>query len=127
MRKVFQLVLATVGVFVYATAVSADPIVTKPGQCFTAMWVKAKETDCSKVCRKLGLSAESMTLSSVGNQRIFVCRKHRGNYAFGEQGSGNCRVLDRGTPTKLKKYECLCARTGCGAGNSPARPARRQR
>lgn len=114
----FQFLLIAASVFAFATGATADPIETRGGQCYTAKWVKARETDCDQVCRRDGMSAESLTLSSASTQRIFVCRhKGRTKYSFGEQGSGNCRI-----PEKKAKYQCLCVRASCiadGSGDGP--------
>lgn len=105
-----------ISVFIlWASLASAEPIGTRSG-CYTAMWASASEADCDRVCREHGLSAESMNLSSASTQKIFVCRhKGRTQYTFGEQGSGNCRVMEGGTPVKKRNYECLCVRNGCSA------------
>lgn len=123
MRKSTQLLLVVAAVFALAIVARADPIGTRDGQCYSAVWVQARQTDCDLVCRHVGKSAESMTLSSVSTQKIFVCR-YKGDkyYAFGEQGSGNCRVLDGSTPSKQLRYECLCVSTGCIADTPESRP-----
>ena len=126
MRKLAHFVLAVGAVFAFTTGASADPIGTRGRQCYGALWVRATETDCDRVCRRAGMSAESMTLSSASTQKIFVCRhKGRTRYTFGEQSSGNCRVLDGRTGRKQRTYECLCVRSGCAVDDSrPPRPGR---
>lgn len=126
MKSLCHFVLVLVSLLALTKPALADPIEADGGQCYTARWVQAKATDCDRVCRRVHMSAESMTLSSASTQRIFVCR-HMGRRSntFGEQGSGNCRILDGGTPQKRTKYECLCVRSGCTSGESRPRPGRR--
>lgn len=114
MNRYFQFLLIVASVFAFATGAVADPIGIIGGQCYTAKWVMASETNCDQVCRRDGMSAESLTLSSASTQKIFVCR-HKGStkHSFGEQGSGNCRI-----PEKKPKYECLCVRNSCIMGHS---------
>lgn len=113
MGKIIQFFLIAVCVFVNIAEVRADPIGTKTNQYFTARWVYAVATDCDKVCGSVGLSAESMTLSTASTSKHFICRKPVGNTAFGQQHSGNCMIVDGGTPKKIVRYECLCVRSGC--------------
>jgi hypothetical protein len=126
MRKSLQLVLAGSVVLGLTTAVLAEPIGMRRGPCYSALWAQAIKTDCDRVCRRIGMSAENITLSSASTQRIFVCR-HRGrtSNAFGEQGSGNCRIVDGGTPRKRAEYECLCVRSGCSVDDAKPRPSPR--
>lgn len=119
MTLLSRLVMAAAVIFSVSMQSSAEPIGTRSTQCYGARWVQARGTDCDQVCRRLGMSAESMALSSASQQRIFVCR-HRGRTSntFGEQGSGNCRIIDGGTPRKESTYECLCVEAGCVAEES---------
>lgn len=112
MRTVLMAVIAAAAMAV--TGAIAEPISNGGVQCFRATWVATKETDCDQACRRASLSAESITLSAVSTQKIFVCRHRRGNqYSFGTQGSRNCQVIEGGSPRKRGIYECLCVRAGC--------------
>jgi len=126
MKALCHFILALGALLALTKAALAEPIESRVGQCYAAQWVQAKETDCDRVCRRVDMSPESITLSAASTQRIFVCRHmgHRSN-SFGEQGSGNCRILDGGTPQKRRKYECLCVRSGCKNAESRPRPGRR--
>jgi hypothetical protein len=101
-----------------ASQVLASPISDGRFSTYEVSWVTSYMTVCSEVCKKEHAVAESMKLSSVSTQDMFVCRVlERRSNEYGSNTSDNCFYYDTSTssPLKAKKFQCLCVKKSPGS------------
>ena len=84
----------------------SDPISQKGFKSYKVSWVESYGQSCESTCGKVNATAESMSISSVGSQKISVCRVSAYHFnMYGTNTSDNCFYYDIDEERPVKEID----------------------